>query len=72
MEIRAQKCIQQEQLSDNIYYEDDLCEDVENDQDVSEMTATDDTACTQKTVFETNGAACPVFSLTSKISTTKK
>ena len=72
MEICAQKRIQQEQLPDNIYYEDDLCEDVENDQVVSETTAADDTARARKTVFETNGAACPVFSLTSKISTTKK
>ena len=57
MEIHAQKRIQQDHLPDNIYYEDDLREDVDNDQVVSKTTATDDTACVRKTVFETNGAA---------------
>ena len=71
MEIRAQERIQQEQLTDNVYYEDDLGEDVEDDQVVSETTTTDDTTRTRKTVFETNGAACSVFSLTSKISAKK-
>ena len=72
MEIRAQKCIQQEQLTDNIYNEDYLGEDVENDQVVSETTTAYDTTRTRKTMFETDSASCPVLSLTSKISTKKE
>ena len=68
MEIRAEKSIQQEQLTDNVYNEDDLGEYVEDDQVVSETTTADDTTCARKTMFETDGTSCPVFTLTSKIS----
>ena len=68
MEIRAEKSIQQEQLTDNVCNEDDLGEYVEDDQVVPETTTADDTTCARETMFETDGASCPVFTLTSKIS----
>ena len=72
MEIRAEKSIQQEQLTDNVYNEDDLGEYVEDDQVVSETTTADNAACARETMFETDGASCPVFTLTSKISAKRK